>query len=223
MVQTKNKNIWAIIPGYNEARHIGDVISEVKKYCKNIVVVDDGSKDKTYEIASSKGVTVLRHVINLGKGAALRTGCDYALERGADILIAIDSDGQHEPKEITGFLKKLEGKDIVFGYREFSKHMPFIFRFGNRSINLITKLLYGIDLQDTQCGYRAFRSSAYKKIRWDSSDYAMESEMIANAGKHKLRHAEHKIRTIYANRYKGTTVMDGIKIVINMVLWRFKN
>jgi len=87
-------------------------------------------------------------------------------------------------------------------------------------INKITQLLFKIRIRDTQSGYRAFTSRAYRKIRWKASNYSMESEMIANLGKHKLKYKEIPIRTIYTDRYKGTTVLDGIKIVFNMIWWR---
>jgi glycosyltransferase involved in cell wall biosynthesis len=218
----KNDHIWVIIPAYNEAKRISPVLKKTKKYCLNILVVDDGSSDKTYNVAEQHKVKVIKHIVNLGKGAALKSGCDYAVKHGAKILIALDADGQHNPNRIPDFLEALDGKDIVFGYRLFTKKMPFLFRFGNTFINLVIRILYRINLCDTQCGYRAFTSSAYKKIRWNSNDYTMESEMIANAGKHNLKHTELKIRTIYPERYKGTTALDGIKIVLKMILWRFK-
>ncbi len=216
------ENAWVVIAAYNEEAHIKSVVSEVQEFCKNIIVVDDGSKDKTYELAKSAGALVLKHIINMGKGAAVKTGCDFALKKGAEILVLVDGDGQHEPKEIPNFLKALEGKDIVFGFRGFNRHMPFVRKIGNITISKATRLLYGINILDTQCGYRAFTSKAYKKVRWDSNDYAMESEMIANAGKHKLKYSEIKIRTIYNDKFKGVTVIDGIKIMLNMILWRLK-
>jgi len=217
-----NKYTFVVIPAYNESKHISDVIAKVKGFCPNIIVVDDGSKDNTSKIAEKQKVIVLRHIINLGKGAGVKTGCDFALKKGAKKIILIDSDGQHEPKEIPNFLKALEGKDIVFGYRSLNEKMPFILKFGNKFINFTIKTLYGISLKDTQCGYRAFTASAYKKIRWSASDYSMESEMIANAGKNKLKYAQIPIKTIYHDRYKGTTILDGMKIVFNMFLWRLK-
>lgn len=215
-----SREIWAVIPAYNEEKNIARVIKGVKKYIKNIVVVDDGSKDDTYNLAKKSKVVVLGHIVNLGKGAALKTGCDFALEHNAKILIAIDGDMQHDPKEIPNFLKALKNKDIVFSYRKFYKKMPLLLKFGNWFINHTTKLLYGLNLKDTQCGYRAFTSEAYKKVRWDAFDYSMESEMIANVGKHHLRYDEIPIQTIYSDKYKGTTPIDGIKIVLNMILWR---
>ena len=214
-------NVYVIIPAYNEGKRILEVIKQAKNYAKNIVVVDDGSKDETCNIAEKTGVDVLNHIINLGKGAALKTGCDYAVSNGAKKLIVMDADGQHNPSEIPHFLKSLNDADIVFGYRQL-KEAPLVFKFGNRFINLSTKLLYGLNLKDTQSGFRAFTNSCYKKIRWKANDYSMESEMIANVGKHNLKYKEIPIKTIYRDKYKGTTVLDGIKIVFNMILWKIK-
>jgi glycosyltransferase involved in cell wall biosynthesis len=212
--------LFVIIPAHNEQKHIGLVIEKVKKYTKNIIVVDDGSTDNTFNIAKNEKITVLRHIINTGKGAALKTGCIYALKKGAEKLIFIDADGQHEPKEIPRFLKELKNAEIVFGSRTFNEKMPVIFKFGNKVINSLNKLLFGIKLRDTQSGYRAIRADAYKKIKWNSSDYSVEAEMVAKAGKKKLKYKEIGIKTIYSDRYKGTTVIDGIKIVLNMLWWR---
>ena len=211
---------FAVIPAYNEESNIRQVISETKKYISDIIVVDDGSKDKTIEEAKKEGVVVLKHIINLGKGAALKTGCDYAIKHGASHIIALDADTQHEPSQIPNFLRELENVDVVLGYRKLNKEMPSILKLGNWFINKMTKLLYGMTLHDTQCGYRAFTADAYKQIRWKTSNYSMESEMIANIGKKRLKYKEIPIKTIYADKYKGTTLIDGIKIVCNLFWWR---
>ncbi|HLC85654.1 MAG TPA: glycosyltransferase family 2 protein [Candidatus Nanoarchaeia archaeon] len=215
-------DVWVVIPAYNEKRHILEVIKATKRFASNIVVVDDGSKDNTTRLALAQGVTVLQMIVNLGKGAALKTGCDFALRQGAKRIVVMDSDGQHNPARIPEFVDALKGKDIVFGIRSMDENMPAIKRFGNAVINKVTELLYRIKIDDTQTGFRAFTSNAYSKIRWRSSDYSMESEMIANAGKHHLKYAEIGIETITHDRYRGTTILDGIKIVANMVLWRLK-
>jgi hypothetical protein len=98
--------------------------------------------------------------------------------------------------------------------------MPFVLKFGNGFINKMNSLLFGIELSDTQSGYRVMTSEAYKKIRWNSSNYAVESEMIANARRSGLKYKELKIKTIYSDKYKGTTVIDGVKIVLNMIWWK---
>jgi glycosyltransferase involved in cell wall biosynthesis len=216
-----DKNIWVVIPAYNESKHISEVIKKTKKYCKNIIVVDDGSKDNTSELAKNLSVYVLKNIVNMGKGSSLKTGCDFAIKKNTDIIIVMDADGQHNPDHIPRLIKELEFNEIVFTHRKFSKHMPFILRFGNIMINRFTRLLYGVNLKDTQCGFRAFTSLAYKKIRWKAADYSMESEMIAKAGKHHLKYSEIEIETIYSDKYKGTTVLDGFKIVFNMIKLKF--
>jgi glycosyltransferase involved in cell wall biosynthesis len=219
-IKAKINKGYVVIPAHNEASNIGTVIEDVKKYCQNIIVVDDGSSDETYDVATSFGVTVLRHSVNLGKGAALKTGCDYALHLGAKNLVVIDSDGQHEPKEIPKFFATLKNKDIVFSHRNSPKVMPGVLKFGNEFINGTLEKLFGIKIKDSQCGYRAFTSVAYKKVRWSASDYFMETEMIINAARNRLKYAQIPIATIYADKYKGTTVLDGVKIVMNMFTWR---
>jgi glycosyltransferase involved in cell wall biosynthesis len=216
-----DKDIWIVIPAYNESKHIVGVIKKTKEFCDNIIVIDDGSRDETYNIAKNQNVFVLKNIVNMGKGAALRTGCDFALQQGARNIVVMDSDGQHNPSKIPLFLDGLKNKEIIFSYRKFSANMPFVLRIGNITISKFTSLLYGIKIKDTQCGFRAFNSEAYKKIRWKSCDYSMESEMIANTGKNHLRYGEIPIETIYSDKYKGTTVIDGFKIVLNMIKWRF--
>jgi UDP-N-acetylglucosamine---dolichyl-phosphate N-acetylglucosaminyltransferase len=208
--------IFVIIPAKDEQKHIEEVIKSTKKYVKNIIVIDDGSKDNTSILAEKAGATVLKHSINLGKGAALKTGCEYALMEKADIIIFMDSDGQHDPHDIPIFLNELKKVDIVFGSRKLNKKMPFILRFGNWFINKVSHILFGIYVSDTQSGFRAFKTDIYEKIKWKSKGYSVESEIIANAGKHHLKYKEIIIDTIYNDKYKGTSVLDGINIVIKM-------
>jgi|TARA_B100001964_G_C14075245_1_gene527691 glycosyltransferase involved in cell wall biosynthesis len=214
-------NQFIIIPSYNEAKTIGKVIDDVKRYSSNIVVVDDGSTDDTQKAA--KDVTILKHLTNMGKGAAMKTGVEYAIKKNAKQIIFIDADGQHEAKEIPHFLDALKDVDVVFGYRELNKKMPLVLKLGNWVINKSIKILYNLELKDTQCGYRAFNTNVYNKIKWKALDYSVESEIIANTGKNKLKYKEIPIKTIYNSRYKGTTVIDGFKIVFNMFLWKIRS
>lgn len=213
-------DLFVIIPAHNEENHIAPVVQKTKRYASNILVIDDGSTDNTSAVAEKNGMTVLRHIVNLGKGAALKTGCEYALKKGARRLIFMDADGQHKPEDIPRFMKALNGVDVVFGSRGLNKKMPFVLKFGNWFINNVNTALFGIRLGDTQSGYRAMTAEAYKKIRWTAMSYGVESEMIANVGKKGLKYREINIETIYSDGYKGTTVLDGIKIVFNMVWWK---
>jgi glycosyltransferase involved in cell wall biosynthesis len=213
---------FVIIPAYNEEKHLADVIDLTLKELpkESIIVVDDGSSDSTSEVAEKKKVTVLKHVVNLGKGAALKTGCDYAAGKGADAIVVMDSDGQHKPEDIPRLLEALKGRDIVFTYREFGKTMPFMRKTGNRFIQAVSALFFGIRIRDTQCGFRAFTKEAYSKIRWEVSDYSVESEMIARTGKNRLRFAQIPIETTYLGKYKGVTIIDGIRIFMNLLWWK---
>jgi len=219
---TDDKRIAAVIAAYNEQQHIAEVIIKTKKYVEHVIVVDDGSTDDTSIVAKEAGALVLTHSINLGKGSAVKTGCDFAEKKEFEKIILIDADGQHNPDEIPQFIQALQNHDVVFGFRKFNKTMPFLLKFGNQVINLTTRLLYKMNMQDTQCGYRAMTMDSYQKIKWLAGDYSMESEMIANVGRSNLSFAEVPIQTIYSDKYKGTTVIDGFKIVFNMMLWRLR-
>ncbi len=216
-------DFYVIVPAHNEEKNIGQVIEKAKKYAAsgNIVVVDDGSRDGTAEVARKQGITVLRHVINLGKGAALRTGSQYSCSKGAEALVFMDSDGQHDPQDLPRLLDALKDSDIVFTFREKkSENMPLVKKIGNTFIDAVMKLLFHINVRDTQCGYKAMTRQAYEKMQLMSNDYSIESEIAAKAGKYKLKFTQLPIKTVYADRYKGTTVFDGVKIVMKMLWWK---
>src|SRR3989344_243677 len=213
-------NNFVVIPAHNEGSKIASVLAQVKKHADNIIVVDDGSSDDTAEIAKQLQITVISHSINLGKGAALKTGCDYALEKMADRIVVLDADGQHEPKEIPLFFETLKEADIVYSFRKDSSRMPLVLRLGNSLINSVLKSLFSISIQDSQCGYGGFTAAAFRKVRWTATDYFMETEMIIRASKNKLRYVQIPIETIYSDNYKGTTVFDGVKIFCKMVWGR---
>jgi glycosyltransferase involved in cell wall biosynthesis len=214
---------FAVIPAFNEGNCIQPVIEQARKYVDKVIVVDDGSTDSTNLITSKSNVICLKHMINLGKGAALKTGCDFAVKNGAGNIITIDADAQHDPNDIPKFVQNLKDNDVVLAYRKLDRNMPLVLKFGNWFINKTIRYLYGIRIKDSQCGYRAFTSDAYRMLRWKSSDYSMESEMIAKIGKHKISFKEIEIKTVYGDSYKGTTILDGIKIVFNLLIWKLNN
>ena len=211
---------WAVVPAYNEGKRIGPVVRAVRTHCP-CVVVDDGSPDDTSAIAKRAGAAVLRHVVNLGKGAAMRTGAEYAIAHGAKRIIFLDGDGQHDPAEIPLFIAQLKrGKQVVFGARRMKTSMPIERQAGRWLIRRVIRTIYGYNLHDPLCGYRAMTARAYARIRWRSRDYSVESEMIARAGRESLPYAEVDISTIYHDRFKGMTIVDGLKIVLHLVWWR---
>ncbi len=214
----------AVIPALNEFTLLNGVVEQTLRYVDQVVVIDDGSNEPLKDhLATDKRLKVLRHIINLGKGAALKTGVVWARREGYELAVFIDADGQHDPHEIPTLLEPIiRGQaDIVFGVRRFHGRMPFMARFGNLALTKILKLMFRINIDDTQSGYRAIRLASFDKIAWKSPRYAVETEMIVNVGKHKVPYQQVPIATIYHDQYKGTTVIDGIRIMINMIAWRF--
>ena len=186
-----------------------------------IILVDDGSSDKTVEIVENnfEDIIFLKHKINLGKGAALKTGCEAARRLGADIIVLIDSDGQHQPETIPQMIEKLrrENLDIVLGAREINNDMPPLFYIGNVFLTKLINWSFRINISDTQTGFKAFKSNVYDKIFWRSRDYFVDTEILANMGKNRLKYGEVAIKTIYNDSYKGTTFFDGLKIFLNVI------
>jgi glycosyltransferase involved in cell wall biosynthesis len=223
MNQRNKEKIIAVIPAHNEEKYIGDVVKKTKKYVSKVIVVDDASTDKTGEIAKKEGAIVLRHIVNLGLGGSLKTGCEAACELNTDIIVTIDGDGQHDPDEIPKLISVIKEKkvDAVFGERPFNKKMPFVKKIGNQLFYLISKYLFKIKVKDTQTGYRIFTSNCYRKIKWDSNDYAVASEILINCEKNKLKYISCEVKTIYYENQKGTTILDGIKILIKMLKFKF--
>ncbi|TSC51777.1 MAG: glycosyl transferase family 2 [Parcubacteria group bacterium LiPW_72] len=210
--------IFIIIPAYNEAARIGAVLEGVKKYCRNIIVVDDGSDDQTSEVAKRYKVIALRHKVNLGKGAALKTGYEAALKLGAKILVFMDADGQHQAEDIPRLVQGIkEGYDLVIGMRRLNQRMPLSMRVGNKIFSKLIHCFYNFNLPDTQCGFRAFRASVYPGIQWMAQGYEVETEMLLSALRGKLRCAAIPIQAIYYDSYKGTTVIDGFKILAKII------
>jgi len=211
---------FVVIPAFNEEERIGRVIRGVKKFTKNIIVVDDSSTDKTGEVAKKEKAVVLRHRINLGKGAAMKTGVETAFSLGAQGVILMDADGQHDPKHIPDFLAKLdEDYDIVFGSRNLSFGVPLVRFLGNKFGSVLISLIFGIYRSDMLCGFMAFTKKTYPKIKWDSSRYGVETEIVARTGKNKLKYTEVPIETIYKDKYKGVTILDAIGILFNIPRW----
>ncbi|HJY98728.1 MAG TPA: glycosyltransferase family 2 protein [Patescibacteria group bacterium] len=218
-------NIFIVIPFFNEQSRIVKVLKEIQAYQFPIVVVNDGSRDDSKaEIRGSKlkGVTLLEHKVNLGKGAALKTGAEYAFNRGAGAVIFMDADGQHEAEDLPKFVKALITKkyDVVFGSRNFGYGVPFVRYIGNKVASVLIALLFGIYVSDIICGFRALSRKAYKKIKWESSGYGVETEMVIRVGKSKLRYCEIPVETLYHDKVKGVTILDALGIFGEVIKWK---
>ena len=217
----QKNNIYIVIPSYNEEKHIGAVLQEFSKSGYPIVFVDDGSRDDTFKIAQKYKILALKHKVNLGKGAALKTGCEAAFSRGADAIVMMDSDGQHKVSDLGKFIEALDkGCDIVFGSRNLSHGVPLVRYLGNKTASILVSYLFGIYISDLLCGYRAFTKKAYKKIIWDSKGYGVETEMVVNSAKAKLSHCEVGVETVYLDTVKGVTILDAVNILGDVIKWK---
>ncbi|HCJ52882.1 MAG: hypothetical protein A2898_02855 [Candidatus Kerfeldbacteria bacterium RIFCSPLOWO2_01_FULL_48_11] len=217
---------YVVIPAHNEAARISHVLADVRSHVPDygVIVVDDGSKDDTAAVAKKvMDVTVVRHRINLGKGAALKTGCEAAMKYGADILVLMDADGQHKASDVPKIVETLKNEqaDIVFGARTIGRDMPFMMMVGNKFLSVAISLLFGYYVSDTQSGFRAFRAGVYPALAWSGVAYEAETEMIVRAAKNKLKFSQMQIQTLYHDKYKGTTVFDGVRILFNILMWKF--
>jgi glycosyltransferase involved in cell wall biosynthesis len=185
-----------------------------------MIVVDDGSRDRTADVASEKGAIVISHPRNMGLGAALRTGLKAALERGADCAITFDADGQHDPKAVLEMARSLDGADFVIGVRHF-KDIPLNKRVGNSILNYITRLLGGV-LTDSQSGMRALNRRALEALRIRSNRYEVSSELVIRAKRLGLRIKEVPVRCFFTpySKARGTTIASGVRIFLNMLKLR---
>jgi glycosyltransferase involved in cell wall biosynthesis len=217
----------AVIPARNESARLPGVLDRLAAlgdpgFEVTTFVVDDASIDGTGDLADAHGCRVLRMETNVGKGAAARAGCDLALASGAEVIVLLDADGQHRPEDIPIMVAPiLDGSaDVVHGVRRFGTDMPMLFRFGNLVLNLCHLVLFGQWTRDSQCGMQAFSAAAYPRLRWASTDYSMESEILVRVARARLRRVDVEIPTIYLDAAKGTRPSDGVRILVHMLRWR---
>ncbi|WP_292381613.1 glycosyltransferase family 2 protein [Methanosarcina sp. UBA289] len=199
---TSPQNVTVILPAFNEEVSIGSVVLLTRYYADSVIVVDDGSSDRTAEIARKAGAEVIVHEVNKGKGAALKTGFAAADDLGADIIVTMDSDGQHNPAEIPKLIEPIiKGEaDMVNGSRYLNgldKNTPAYRRVGQTILDEVTNLNSGLHITDSQSGFRAFSASTKDIFRFKAQGMAIESEMLADAGKSGLRIAEVEIGVRY--------------------------
>ncbi len=214
-------NIFLVIPAFNESQRLPAVLKKAVTYFPKgkIVVVDDGSAKPV----TAKNICVIRHQLNLGKGAAMKTGAGFAFKQEADAVIYMDADGQHDPKELPRFIGELEkGTDVVFGSRQPGLSAPLTRLLGNKFASIYINLFFGIYISDILSGYRALTKKAYRLLSWDSGRYGVETEIVARLGKnrHRLKWTEFPIETIYIDKYKGVTIIDAIKVLVNTLWWK---
>ena len=197
--QSNMPRILALIPAYNEAAHVAEVVTGARAYLPALVV-DDGSADNSAACAEEAGATVLQQTPNQGKGTALKTGFRWALDKGYEAVITLDADGQHDPAEIPKFLDAYaaRGADLIIGARDFS-HMPFIRRLSNTVGGWAFSWAIGQPIRDNQSGYRLISRRLLEAIlASDEAGFEFEVEMIVICVQRDFKLDWVPIRTIYA-------------------------
>lgn len=228
------KKLVLILPAFNEAQVIGQVLKNIKKTAKilpvktEIVVINDGSTDNTARIAQKQKVKVLTHKINRGLGASLSTGLEYARLTDSDYAITMDSDGQHDSQDINNIFKALLSSkaDVVIGSRMINPDnpMPFFRKTFNFLSNLITKILFGIYSTDSLSGFRGFSKKAINKIHLKTERMEASNELFSQIKKHQLKYFEVSIKVIYTDYSikKGQKPSNAFAIIFRLLLRLFR-
>lgn len=224
----KNQRVCFIFPAYNEGPVVGTVVDDLKKHLKDavfdyqIVVVDDGSKDKTAYEAEKHGAYVIRHIINTGTGGATATGLSYAQQNGFTIAATMDADGQHHAEDVLRGVELINknGSDLLIGSRLLDgSGMSRTKRIGNRGLSFITFLLFGVNTTDSQSGLRIFSKLALDRLKWKTSGYEFCSEMLWRARQQNLAIDEYPIRAIYSeySKSKGQNNWNAFNIIKSLL------
>jgi glycosyltransferase involved in cell wall biosynthesis len=219
-----SERLWIVIPAYNESTAIGQVLKSLRAAgYHRICVVDDGSKDATSDRALAAGAYVLRHVVNLGQGAALQTGIEFALRQGAEYICTFDADGQHGPEAVRDLLDALQrsGADVALGSRFLGNavNMPRGRRLLLKAALLFTRLHARVDVTDTHNGLRLFTRHAAQAIRIGQAGMAHASEILQQIGRTKLRVTEVPATVHYTeySRSKGQSGFESVKILLDLL------
>jgi len=212
--------IVCVIPAYNEAKNIAKVVANVRPVVDEVIVVDDCSRDNTFNLAAATGATVLHHPINRGQGAALQTGNDYALKNGADIIVHFDADDQFLATEIKDMVAPIiRGEaEIVFGSRFLGKkaNLPAMKRYLILPLaKAFNRVFFGIKLSDGQNGFRALSRHAAEIIKIANREMAHASEIQAKAFKAKLKITEVPVTVIY--HHFGQKFSGGLKVINDLL------
>ena len=224
------QSTYVILPAYNEATRIQPVLEAIAERGYNMVVINDGSSDNTLDvIKESKAkypdqIHIYSLMINRGVGVATQTGFEAVLNFNPKYIVSMDSDGQHSADDLDNVVEPLvNGRaQAVIGVRPL-KDMPFTRNFANSVMNLLTRIFYGVNVSDSQTGFRAITNEALRKIDINARGYLISSEFIREVNDNNIPFAEVPIQTIYTpeTQAKGTNVTEAIKILLQMIKHQF--
>ena len=211
----------AIIPAYNEEVALGSIILRTLQYVDEVIIVNDGSDDKTVDVAKLAGAEIINHATNLGKGEALKSG--FSAIGDADVVVTIDADGQHNPDEIPSLIKPIieDGADLVNGSRYMNgpeENTPAYRRVGQQVLDNATNISAGIKVTDSQSGFRAFSPAACKFFRFYDTGFGIESEMLVDVAEAGLKIVEVPITVRYD--VDGSTknpVTHGVGVLLKII------
>jgi polyprenyl-phospho-N-acetylgalactosaminyl synthase len=215
------KHVAFVIPAYNEAKAIAEVIAGARSSADEVVVVDDGSSDDTAAVARAAGATVVRHAKNLGQGAAIETGIELACRAGATHVVTFDADGQHSPKDAARMVDRLdrEGLDVILGTRGGKRHgMPLERYLVLKAGLLFTRITTGLKVTDTHNGLRALTARAASLLDLRQNRMAHASEILERIAKLDLAYAEEQVTVRYTDysRAKGQSSFGALRIVLDL-------
>lgn len=218
--------VYVVVPAYNEGSAVYDVVRELRSQYSNVVVVDDGSHDATSAEAKRGGAIVLRHVLNRGQGAAIQTGIDFSVKRGADVVVTFDADGQHRVEDIDRLLAALDkdNADIAIGSRflDLQSNVPALRRLMLRMATMFMRITSGVALSDAHNGLRAIRGSAAARIHLTIDGMAHASEIVDQIYRLHLRVTEVPV-VIHYSEYslrKGQSSLAAFRIAFDYLMKR---
>jgi len=216
-------NAWVVMPAFEEAQVIRRTVADVRARFPHVVVVDDGSQDDTAGEALAAGAVVVRHSLNLGQGAALQTGIQFALARGAEFVATFDADGQHSVEDLVVMLQALQRErlDIVLGSRFAGRAegLSLARRVLLKAAVLFTNLTTGVRLTDAHNGLRVMTAGAARRIELRQDQMAHASELVAQIGRLGLRFKEVPVTITYSpySVQKGQRLSNGFRILTDLL------
>ena len=220
----ESPRICVLIPAYNEAAHIERIVREVLSHVRDVIVIDDGSKDETANLAEKAGAVVLRQPENRGKGTALNVGFEHARQHGFEALITMDADGQHLPAEVPKFVETYTRTRIpaLIGSRMGDLHtMPAVRRCTNLFMSWLLGRVMHRYIADTQCGFRLYRCDILPLVQAGSQRFAAESEILLNLAHRGIRMDSVRVSTVYADETSRINPIPDTWRFFRM-LWKYR-